>query len=302
MNARTRSVARRRAAARIPIAVAAAGLLLGGCSVNPYTKRTTLVLQSDTEDAAQGAAAYEAALARAQVSRDPRETEPVKRVAERIIAAAKRSAYADLAERFDWEVTVVKDDRTLNAGCYPGGKIIVYTGIFPAAADEAGLAAILGHEVTHALARHGAARKTRGALASLAIQATDKLLARGGARATDIDGVDQTLVNVANVGMILPFGRDDESEADHIGLLLAADAGYDPFQAIRVWQRMEKLAGRQRPEFLSIHPSHAHRIEDLERVIPEAMKRYAPPPGLEVADLPPIGDAALQAKAARSRR
>jgi Putative Zn-dependent protease, contains TPR repeats len=216
-------------------------------------------------------------------SRDPREVEPVKRVAARIIEAAKRSKYADMANQFDWEVTVIKDDKTMNAFALPGGKIAVYTGIFNVAKNEAGLAAIMGHEVTHALARHGGERMSQGIAAQLGVAA----LSIGAAS----QGYNPEMAQLAggllaNYGLILPYSRKHESEADYIGLLLAADAGYDPREAVHVWERMQEMSKGQPPEFLSTHPGHGTRIKQLQAWMPEALKHYHPPPGMQVAELP----------------
>ena len=129
-------------------------LALAACATNPYTERSQLLLVPESEDRHLGAQAYEQVLhdPKVKISHDPREVDPVKRVATHIIEAAKQSKYAERAKQFDWEVSVIKDDKTMNAFALPGGKIAVYTGIFPVAKNEAGLAAILGHEVTHALA------------------------------------------------------------------------------------------------------------------------------------------------------
>jgi predicted Zn-dependent protease len=225
-----------------------------------------------------------------QISQDPRETQPVHRVAERIIAAAKQSKYAEIANSFEWEVSVIKDAKTLNAFALPGGKIAVYTGIFPIAKNEAGLAAILGHEVTHALARHGAERMSQGLVAQLLLQASAAALQMEGTSAGASQAVMQALGMGAQYGVLLPFSRKHESEADHIGLLLAAQAGYDPREAIHVWERMEQTGGEQPSEFMSTHPSHGTRIKQLEAWMPEALGYYeqashAPP----APDLPAIG-------------
>jgi predicted Zn-dependent protease len=218
-------------------------------------------------------------------SHDPREVEPVKRVAARIIDAAKKSKYADMANKFEWEVTVIKDDKTMNAFALPGGKIAVYTGIFPVAKNEAGLAAILGHEVTHALARHGGERMSQGLAAQVGVAALSV-----GAASQGYDPQMAALAGglLANYGFILPYSRQHESEADHIGLLLAAQAGYDPHEAVHVWERMEQTSKGQPPQFLSTHPGHGTRIKQLEEWMPEALSYYHQQPGVQVADLPPV--------------
>ncbi len=146
---------------------------LSGCETNPYTGRSQLLMTSVSEDMQLGTQAYQQVKNDPKVrqSQDPREIEPVRRVAAHIIEAAKRSKYGEMAKQFQWEVTVIKDDKTMNAFALPGGKIAVYTGIFPVAKSEAGLAAVLGHEVTHALARHGAERMSEGELTNATLQA-----------------------------------------------------------------------------------------------------------------------------------
>src|SRR6059036_3470736 len=151
------------------------------CSTNPYTDRPQLLLISQSQEMQLGAQAYAQVLRdpKVRISQDPREVEPVKRVAKRVIEAAKKSKYAEMAKQFQWEVNVIKDDKTMNAFALPGGKIAVYTGIFPIAKNEAGLAAILGHEVTHALARHGAERMSQGLLAQIGLEAASVALGSG---------------------------------------------------------------------------------------------------------------------------
>lgn len=237
-----------------------------------------------------GAQAYEQILKdpKVKISQDPREVEPVIRVAKRVIEAAKKSKYAEMAKQFEWEVKVIKDDKTLNAFALPGGKIAVYTGIFPIAKNEAGLAAIMGHEVVHALARHGAERMSQNVLAQSVMQAANITLGVAGADPILSQGAMTALGVGTNVGILLPFSRAHESEADYIGLLLAAQAGYDPREAVRVWERMEQVSKGQPAEFLSTHPRHGTRIKQLEEWMPEALSYYKPQPGTQAADLPSV--------------
>lgn len=264
-----------------------AAFSLVACTKNPYTNRSQFMMIPASQEIQMGLAAYKEVLSDPKMppATDPREIEPVKRVAARIIEAAKKSRYADTANKFEWEVTVIKDDKTMNAFALPGGKIAVYTGIFPVAKNEAGLAAIMGHEVVHALARHGGERMSQG------------LLAQGGVLVGSLVGagfgIDPQITQLAGgalaqYGVILPYSRKHESEADYIGLLLAADAGYDPHEAVRVWQRMQEVSKGQPPEFLSTHPGHETRIQQLEGWMPEALTHYNPQPGMQVAELPRV--------------
>src|SRR5215475_11498222 len=267
-------------------------LILSGCETNPYTGRSQLLMTSVSQEIQLGAQAYQQVKSDPKVhqSQDPREIEPVKRVAARIIEAAKRSKYADMAKQFQWEVTVIKDDKTMNAFALPGGKIAVYTGIFPVAKTEAGLAAVLGHEVTHALARHGAERMSQGQAASIGVQVLGAAAGIGTGNAALGEATMAALGAGAQVGVLLPFSRKHESEADYIGILLAADAGYDPRESVHLWERMEQMSGGGGPsEFLSTHPGHETRIEQLKKWMPEAMAIYQTKQPVPAAELPPIG-------------
>ena len=266
-------------------------LLMIGCETNPYTGRSQLLMTSVSEEMQMGAQAYSQVKndPKMKQSQDPREIEPVKRVTSRIIEAAKRSKYAEMAKEFQWEVTVIKDDKTMNAFALPGGKIAVYTGIFPVAKTEAGLAAVLGHEVTHALARHGAERMSQGELTNAALQVVGAAAGAGTGNAMLGQATMAALGAGAQVGVLLPFSRKHESEADYIGILLAADAGYDPRESVHLWERMEQMSGGGGPsEFLSTHPGHETRIEQLKKWMPEAMAIYQAKQPVPAAELPSI--------------
>jgi len=223
------------------------------------------------------------------ISHDPQEVEVVQRVASRIIEAAKASKYAEVAKKFEWEVSVIKDDKTQNAFALPGGKIAVYTGIFPIAQNDAGLAAILGHEVTHALARHGAERMSQGQLTNAALQVAGAAAGAAGGGGMLSQAAMAALGAGAQVGVLLPFSRKHESEADYIGILLAADAGYDPRESVLLWERMGQLSGGASPsEFLSTHPNHETRIIQLKKWMPEAMAIFQTKPPVPAALLPAL--------------
>jgi predicted Zn-dependent protease len=269
------------------MAVGLAGL--AGCETNPYTGRSQLLMTSVDQEMQMGAQAYKQVKndPKMHQSQDPREVEPVRRVAARIIEAAKRSKYAEMASQFQWEVTVIKDDKTMNAFALPGGKIAVYTGIFPVAKTEAGLAAVLGHEVTHALARHGAERMSQSQLTNAALQVLGTAAGAAGGNAMLGNATMAALGAGAQVGVLLPFSRKHESEADYIGVLLAADAGYDPREAVHLWERMEQMSGGKGPaEFLSTHPGHETRIEQLKKWMPEAMAIYHAKQAVPAGELP----------------
>jgi metalloendopeptidase OMA1, mitochondrial len=264
---------------------------LVGCETNPYTGRSQLLMTSVSQEMQMGAQAYDQVKRdpKMRLSQDPREIEPVKRVAARIVEAAKRSKYAEMANQFQWEVTVIKDDKTPNAFALPGGKMAVYTGIFPMAKTEAGLAAVMGHEVVHALARHGAERMSQGQLTNAGLQVIGAAAGTAGGGGMLGQAAMAALGVGAKVGVLLPFSRKHESEADYIGILLAADAGYDPRESIALWERMGQMSGGGGPsEFMSTHPSHETRIDQLKEWMPEAMAIYQAKQPVPTAFLPPV--------------
>ncbi len=253
-----------RAAAR-PLIVAT---LLGAvaCQTVPLTNRPQLLLIPEGTEIQLGLSSYQEILQKARVSHDPALNEQVTRVGTRIAEATGRTDY-------QWEFRVL-EDKQANAFCLPGGKVAVYTGILPITRDDAGLAAVLGHEVSHAIARHGGERLSQ----QLAVQGG--LLAVQGALARR-DGPTVQLVAAAlgagaTVGVLLPWSRLQESEADHLGLIFMAKAGYHPSAARDLWVRMASLGGPRQPEFLSTHPEPQTRIAQIEAWIPEALQYYRP--------------------------
>ena len=282
---------KQRSQSMIVLAMSVALISLVGCETNPYTGRSQLLMTSVSQEMQMGAQAYHQVKSdpKMRQSQDPREIEPVKRVAARIIEAAKRSKYAEIAQEFQWEVTIIKDDKTMNAFALPGGKIAVYTGIFPVARTEAGLAAVLGHEVVHALARHGAERMSQGQLTNAALQVAGAATGAAGGSGMLSQAAMAALGAGAQVGVLLPFSRKHESEADYIGILLAADAGYDPRESVLLWERMGQLSGGASPsEFLSTHPNHETRIIQLKKWMPEAMAIFQTKPPVPAALLPAV--------------
>ena len=258
MRARLATVAGR---ALIGILLAAA---LAGCETVPVTGRSQLNLVSPAQEAQMGTEAYKEILGKAKVSKDPAANALVTKVGTRIAQATGRT---DL----QWEFTVIDDPKTVNAFALPGGKVAVYTGILPITRDEAGLAAVLGHEVSHVMARHSAER------------ISDQLFLQFGAQVFGAAfGFDpqstQAGANLLISGVLLPWGRRQESEADHLGLIYMAKAGYDPHAARDLWLRMAEASKGQPkpPEFLSTHPADATRVKQIEGWLPEAMTYYKP--------------------------
>jgi predicted Zn-dependent protease len=233
---------------------------------NPETGRTERVALSPQQEETLGLQAYQEVLSSSQVIESGREADVVHRVAQRIA-----NATGNAAKDFKWQVSLVNSPQ-VNAFCLPGGKIVVYTGILPVAKTEAGLATVLGHEVAHATARHGAQRVFQNSL-------TQTALIGAAYSMSDMDYQKrQTIMGLlgagAQYGVILPFGREHETEADEMGLLYMARAGYDPRESLAFWERMSQTGGAQPPEFLSTHPSHGTRIENLKAFMPRAIEEY----------------------------
>jgi len=234
--------------------------------VNPETGRKSHVAMSTREEASLGVQSYQQVLAQSESINSGPDLEMVKRVASRL-ATATGKAGAD----FDWQVSLIRSSQA-NAFCLPGGKIVVYTGIIPITQNEPALATVLGHEMAHATSRHGSQRVLEQNLAQTALTGVAMSL-------SDMDYDKQRAVMGAlgagtQFGVLMPFSRKHESEADEIGLLYMARAGYDPRESIRFWQRMENAGGAQPPEFLSDHPSHGTRIQQLEAEMPKALEEY----------------------------
>jgi len=190
------------------------------------------------------------------------EHDRVMQVSQRIFDAANRM-HPEIARRFNWEMTVIDDPETVNAWALPGGKSAVFTGLLPVTKTDAQLAVVIGHEAAHAIARHGGERMSQ--------QAALNVLISAGFELSEADaGTQEVVMNALGLGT-LAFSRSQESEADHLGLLIAADAGFDPREAIPLWQNMAAAGGEAPPEFLSTHPSESTRIQRLNELMPEAM-------------------------------
>jgi predicted Zn-dependent protease len=243
----------------------AAVLILAACKSVPYTNRKALLLVSASEEAALGESEYKNALSQAKISTDVAANAQLQRVGARLAKAADKPDYK-------WEFTLIDDPKTINAWCLPGGKVAVYTGILPVTKDDDGLAVVLGHEIAHALARHGSERMSQGLLAQLGGAALSTAMASKPAVTQQL--AQQAYGIGANVGVLLPFSRGQESEADRIGLIIMSKAGFDPEAAVGFWERMSAAAGggpaSPLDKYLRTHPPDDQRIEDIRKWIPEA--------------------------------
>ena len=246
------------------------GVLVVACSTNPFTGKQTLALVPNSQILPMAFQQYDQFLSENKVVNGTADANMVKNVGQKIAAAAERylnaNGYAGYLTDYRWEYNLVQSP-DVNAWCMPGGKIVVYTGILPITKNEAGLAAVMGHEVAHALANHGQQRMSAGQLQQLGAVAGNIALAN--------NPENQNIFNTAyglgsNVGIMLPFSRSHETEADHIGLILMGIAGYDPIAAAELWQRMQAQEKGTPPEFLSTHPASSTRIQNIQAWVPEA--------------------------------
>ena len=249
---------------------------LVSCASVPVTERKGLHLVPDSEIATMSYDEYNKVLKKSKLSTDTAKVNMVRRVGQRIAAASEEllresGRGADIAN-YKWEFNLIEDDKTVNAWCMPGGKIAVYTGLLPITQDENGLAVVMSHEVSHAIAKHGNERMSQGLLTQLGAVGLSLALSTSPGITSDI--FMQAYGAGTQVGFLLPYSRVHEAEADHIGLILMAKAGYDPHGAISLWQRMSAKGGSRPPEFLSTHPAPESRIRNIEAEIPEAMKYY----------------------------
>lgn len=232
--------------------------LAAGCETVPVTGRKQFVLVSEGEAASLGASAFAEIRAATPVIANSPQALMVERVGRRILAVVDPAAA-------DWEF-VLFEDAEPNAFALPGGKVGVNTGLFRVAGNEAQLAAVIGHEIAHVTARHSAERMSRDLLTDLGLGALSGL----GANEQAVGLVAQA----ATLGVVLPFSRDQESEADRIGVMYMASAGYDPREAIALWHNFASLGGERPPKFFSTHPDPERRIARLEALMPEALALY----------------------------
>lgn len=250
-------------------------LVMTGCTTAPITGRKQLKIVSDSTMIAQSRASYREVIAEGPLSTNRQQTEQIRRVGRRISAAVEQyfseQNQSYLLEDFDWEFHLIDKDEP-NAWCMPGGKVVFYSGILPYTKEEAGIAVVMGHEIAHAVIGHGTERVSH------------QLLQQGGgwlfsSYYKDSEYHDAIMLAYGvgtHVGGILPYSRLHESEADRLGLIFMAMAGYDPKAAVEFWQRMSKSSTEKPPELLSTHPADDRRIREIREHLPEAMRYYKP--------------------------
>jgi predicted Zn-dependent protease len=252
-------------------------MFLMSCSTVPITGRKQMNLLPESEIMAMSLTQYSDFINQNKLSEDKEKVEMVRRVGSRIASAVeeyfREHGMSDRLKNFEWEFNLVEDD-TPNAWCMPGGKVVVYTGILPITRDETGLAVVMGHEIAHAVARHGNERMSQ----QLTVQGLGTALAIAIDEKPDLTkNLFMTAYGVGSqLAYVLPYSRIHETEADQLGLIFMAMAGYNPQAAVDFWQRMSELGGENPPEFLSTHPADETRIKNLKEFMPEAMKYYNP--------------------------
>ena len=256
------------------------GLMLANCSTAPITKRKQLKLLPESTINRQASQLYENVKKKTKLSDDKKQLDEIKEIGGRIEESV--SLYFDSINKsdptygFQWEYILIDNDKVKNAWCMPGGKIAVYTGILKITKNKNGLAAVMGHEIAHAVAKHSIERASRALVLNLGTQIAD--IASGGAisRTSRATGVDVAGM-LRTFGIDNPFGRKQETEADYLGLIFSALAGYDIRESVKIWERMKEAhKGEVPPEWMSTHPSSERRIESLKKWIPEIIVNYPP--------------------------
>ena len=258
------------------------GFLTGSCATVPITERKQLTLYPESVINRQAAKAYEKLKNSKKVKLidKGKDLNDVKTIGEKIANSVSvffnKQGSSDPTENFDWEYILIDKKKVRNAWCMPGGKIAVYTGILEATKNTDGLAAVMGHEIAHAVAKHSVERASRGTLLNVGTRIID--IASGGVL-SDINRTTgmNTVGLLAQLGILNPFNRKQESEADYLGMIFSSLSGYDIRETVKIWERMKKLnKGKEPPEFMSTHPSSDSRIKDLNEKMNDVILDYPP--------------------------
>jgi len=255
-------------------------IILPSCSTVPITERKQLNIIPESRINRQAVAAYENFRNKAKIINEGKQLEEVKNIGKKMEIAVsaffENQGKKDPTQNFEWDYILVDNDKVVNAWCMPGGKIAVYTGLLKVTKNIDALSIVMGHEIAHAVARHSVERMSHAMTINLGTTVADIFL--GGAINRTRNTVGQnTGLDIFQLGIMNPFGRKQETEADYLGLIFASLSGFDIRESVKLWQRMaEKNKGKEPPAFLSTHPSSKKRIENLENWITEVMLKYPP--------------------------
>ena len=256
------------------------GIFLNSCSTAPITDRKQLKIIPEAKLNAQAAAIYEKIKEKEKLSNDTKTLNNIKDIGKRMEASISEYFYKENLEdptlNFDWEYILIENKKVRNAWCMPGGKIAVYTGILDVTKNTNGLAAVMGHEIAHAVAKHSVERQSRAVLLNTTTGIID--IATGGAisKVNQTTGMN-TVGLISQIGIMNPFTRKQESEADYLGLIFSSLSGYDIRETTKIWERMKKAnKGKEPPEFMSTHPSNDRRIEQINNWTNEIILKYPP--------------------------
>ena len=255
-------------------------LILPSCSTVPITDRKQLTIIPESKINQQAAAAYEQFRSKVKLVKKGPQLEEVIKIGKKIevvvSAFFQNKGQEDPTRNFGWDYILVDNDKVKNAWCMPGGKIAVYTGILEITKNTDGLAAVLGHEIAHAVAKHSIERASRSLILNVGTTAADIFSGGAISRTRQTTGVDVTGM-LRTFGIDNPFGRKQETEADYLGLIFSSLAGYDIRESVKIWERMKEAhKGQEPPEWMSTHPSSTKRIESLTKWIPEIIIKYPP--------------------------
>jgi len=255
-------------------------LLLSSCSTAPITDRRQLKLIPESKLNAQAAQIFEKIKEKEEMSKDNKTLSQIKEIGKRMEDSIGEYFYQkdlnDPTINFDWEYILIENKKIRNAWCMPGGKIAVYTGILDVTKNKNGLAAVMGHEIAHAVAKHSVERASRGVLLNTGTQLLDIFSGGKVSQVNRVTGMD-TVGLVQQLGIMNPFNRKQETEADYLGLIFSSLAGYDIREAPKIWERMQEFnKGKEPPEFMSTHPSSKNRIIKLNEWINTVIIDYPP--------------------------
>ncbi len=255
-------------------------MFLPSCATAPITERKQLKIISEVKLNAQAAAIYEKVKKKAKMSNDKKTLNDIKKIGSKMEAAISEYFYqsniADPTINFDWEYILIDNKKVKNAWCMPGGKIAVYSGLLDVTKNIDGLAAVMGHEIAHAVAKHSSERASRNVLINVATQVTD-ILSGGKLSTVNRSTGMNTIGLLTQMGILNPFNRKQESEADYLGLIFSSLSGYDIRETTKIWERMKEAnKGKEPPEFMSTHPSSENRIKKINEWLNQIILEYPP--------------------------